>query len=85
MDQVKFVKTAFNDMVCLSRSYPFKFFKGCLTQILLGRFLNNLSQMIPETSQQENSFLHCTLTKGFPTYTVTNNKTAEYTRKTVTK
>ena len=27
-------------MVCLSRLYPFKFFKGCLPQILLGPFLN---------------------------------------------
>ena len=27
-------------MVCLSRPYPFKFFKGCLPQILLGPFLN---------------------------------------------
>ena len=28
---------------CLSRPYPFKFFKGCLPQILLGPFLNTLS------------------------------------------
>ena len=27
---------------CLSRPYPFKFFKGCLPQILLGPFLNTL-------------------------------------------
>ena len=26
-------------MVCLSRLYPFKFFKGCFLQILLGPFL----------------------------------------------
>ena len=32
-------------MVCLNRPYPFKFFKGCLPQILLGPFLNTLSQM----------------------------------------
>ena len=31
---------------CLSRPYHFKFFKGCLQQILLGPFLNTLSQMI---------------------------------------
>ena len=27
-------------MVCLSIAYHFRFFKGCLTQILLGPFLN---------------------------------------------
>ena len=32
-------------MVCLNRPYPFKFLKGCLPQILLGPFLNTLSQM----------------------------------------
>ena len=31
-----------SDMVCLSRRYHFTFFKGCLRQILLGPFLNNL-------------------------------------------
>ena len=30
---------------CLSRPYPFKSFKGCLPQILLGPFLNTLSHM----------------------------------------
>ena len=30
-------------MACLSRPDPFKFFKGCLSQILLGPFLNTLS------------------------------------------
>ena len=29
-----------SDMVCLSRPYHFKIFKGCLPQILLGPFLN---------------------------------------------
>ena len=28
-----------------SKPYPFKFFKGCLPQILLGPFLNTLSHM----------------------------------------
>ena len=28
---------------CLRRPYPFKFFKGCLSKILLGPFLNTLS------------------------------------------
>ena len=32
-------------MVCLSRQYPFKFFKGCLPQILLEPFLNTLSYL----------------------------------------
>ena len=30
----------------LSRPYPFKFFKGCLPQILLGLLLNTLYQII---------------------------------------
>ena len=29
--------------ICLNRPYHFKFFKGCLPQILLGSFLNTLS------------------------------------------
>ena len=35
------------DTVCLSRPYPFRFFKGCLPQILLGPFLNTFSQRLP--------------------------------------
>ena len=30
----------------IGRPYPFKFFKGCLPQILLGPFLNTLSHLI---------------------------------------
>ena len=32
-------------MVCLSRPYHFKFFKGSLSQILLGPFLNTLNEI----------------------------------------
>ena len=32
-------------MVCLGIPYYFKLFKGCLPQILLGPFLNTLTQM----------------------------------------
>ena len=32
-------------MVCLSRSYHVKYFKGCLPRILLGPFLSTLSQI----------------------------------------
>ena len=32
-------------MVCLSRSYQSKVFKGCLPQVLLGPFLNSLSRI----------------------------------------
>ena len=39
------LQKTWSDMVCLNRPYPFKFFKGCLPQILLGPFLNTLSQM----------------------------------------
>ena len=36
-------------MVCLSKSYPFKYFKSCLPQILLDPFLNTLSNsFVPE-------------------------------------
>ena len=34
-----------SDMVCLSRPYHFKSFKGCLPQILIGSSLNNLTHM----------------------------------------
>ena len=43
MDQVKFVED--RDTVCLIRPCPFEFFKGCLPQILLRPFLNNLSHI----------------------------------------
>ena len=33
-------------MVCLSRPYHFKFFEGCLPQILLGPLLNTLPHMV---------------------------------------
>ena len=43
-------KTAFKKFErvwsALGRPYPFKFFKVCLPQILLGPFLNTLSHMI---------------------------------------
>ena len=46
MDQVKFVEDILDKcVVCWGRPYHFKFFKGCLPQILLGPFLNTLSQM----------------------------------------
>ena len=53
MDQVKFVEDSLqkigSDMVCLSRPYHFKFFKGCYPRILIGLFLNTLTQMEVET------------------------------------
>ena len=43
-------KTAFKkiwkNMVCLSRPYPFKLFKGCFPQILLGPLFHTLSHVI---------------------------------------
>ena len=33
-------------MVCPGRPYDFKFFKGCLPQILLGPFMNTLTQTL---------------------------------------
>ena len=46
MDQVKFVEDILDEcVVCWGRPYHFKFFKGCLPQILLGPFLNTLTQL----------------------------------------
>ena len=50
MDQVKFVVGSLQkiqgDLICLNRLYYFKFFKGGIPQILLGPFLNILSQIL---------------------------------------
>ena len=50
MGQVKFMEDSLQkmlrDMICLSRPYPFKFFRDCLSQILLGPFLKTLSQVL---------------------------------------
>ena len=50
MEQVKVVEDSlykvWSDIVCLGRSYHFKIFKGSLTQILLGPFLNTLTHLI---------------------------------------
>ena len=49
MDQIKFVEgslqKSLSDLVCLSRPYHFKVFKGCLPHIVLGPFLNTLTQL----------------------------------------
>ena len=45
MDQVKFVEDSLKKFEGVWSAYPFKFFKGCLPQILLGPFLNTLSQI----------------------------------------
>ena len=45
MDQVKFVEDNLRDMICLSSPYHFKFFKGCLQQILTGPLLNTLTHL----------------------------------------
>ena len=39
--------------LALGRPYPFKFFKGCLPQILLGPFLNTLSHLLLQKQPQE--------------------------------
>ena len=50
MDQVKFVEDSLQRFErvwsALGRPYTIKLFKDCLSQILLGPFLNTLSQMI---------------------------------------
>ena len=61
MDQVKFVETTFKKFEAiwsdrlLGRPYQFKFFKGCLLQILLCLFLNALSQLSMHTVLQQSS------------------------------
>ena len=45
-------------MVCLSRPYQFKFFKGCLPQISLGPFLNTLSHLWLRVSKWLKSEAH---------------------------
>ena len=46
----------------LKRPYHFKFFKGCLPQILLGPFLNTLSHILRLFFLQ---FVNKTITAGF--------------------
>ena len=53
MDQVKFVEDSLFEegiMVSLNRPYHFKFFKGCLPQVLLGPFLNTLTHIVIKVS-----------------------------------
>ena len=49
MDQVKYAEDSLlkirSDTVCLGRPYHFRFFKGCLPQILFGPFLNTLTYL----------------------------------------
>ena len=47
-------------MWCLSTPYHFKFFKGCLLQILRGPFLNTLTDIynIRERKSNGNPILH---------------------------
>ena len=44
------------DVICLGRLYHFKFFKGCLPQILLGPFLNTLKPFNNEVSSNLKSW-----------------------------
>ena len=46
------------DMVCLRRPYPFKLFKGCPPQILLGPLLNTSSQIIHQLKTVERDTVH---------------------------
>ena len=45
MNQINFVEVCGSENLCLSRPYPFKCFKDCLPQILLGSFLNTLTPL----------------------------------------
>ena len=46
-----------SDSVCLGNPYHFNFFKGCLSHILLGSFLNTLTQLMNRAL--------CTILQGF--------------------
>ena len=52
MDQVNLWKKAFKKfegvLYVIGRPHPFKILKGCLPYIILGTFLNTLTQMIQE-------------------------------------
>ena len=50
-------------MVCLGRPHPIKFSKGCLPQILLGPFLNNLSHIIAKNRDSHEALLIFTIIK----------------------
>ena len=52
-------------MVCLSRPYPFKSFKGCLPQILLGPLLNTLSHDQTSKEARRNCFANLYLLLTF--------------------
>ena len=45
-------------MACLSTPYPFKFFKGCFPQSLLGPFLNTFPHILSDSyrNHKSNSF-----------------------------
>ena len=57
MDYVKFVEDSlwkiWSIMVCLGSPYQFKFFKGCLPQILLDSFLNTLTHITLVVPQKD--------------------------------
>ena len=53
MDQVKFVDLSGS---ALGRSYPFKFSKDCLPQVLLDPFLNTLAQISQKSRGLEPPF-----------------------------
>ena len=44
-------------MVCLSRPHRFKFFKGCLPQVLLGPILNTLTHIIIQFSMKNGKWV----------------------------
>ena len=59
-----------HDMVCLSRPYHFRFFKGCLPQILLTLFLNILTHMRNEENIDHNARSKSAITRLSLTYKI---------------
>ena len=62
-------------MVYLSRPYPFRFFIGCLPQILLGPLLNTLFQLIQFLINIPIEFMHVLKRKKGPKSLVSEENT----------
>ena len=45
-------------MVCLGRPYHIKFFIGCFPQIVLGSFVNNLTQVFLLSNRDNKKYNH---------------------------
>ena len=72
-------------MVSLGKPYQFNFLKGCVPQIILGPFLNTLTQMKnknPARNAEDNFTFYCSSVSHFLDFLTLNtfntNKTTAY-------